>query len=299
MKIEHWQLKQRQAEPLDVKILMSKERIKQWYNHWDGEVYVAFSGGLDSTVLLHMVRSIYPDVPAVFNNTGVEFPEIVKFVRGTENVVWGRPRKRFHRVVHEYGYPVVSKRIAQYVHEVQHSRGETATKRLRLTGIKTDGTYTALGRISKKWLFLCDAPFGVSDRCCFWLKKDPSKRIEKEYGRGILGIRADESKQREQNYLMHKCNAYDFKRPRSWPLAFWMHQDIWDYIHLHNIPYSPIYDMGYSSTGCFPCMFGVHMEDYPNRFQRMYDTHPKLWVYCMNKLGIQQVLDYIGIESKP
>lgn len=299
MKIERWQLDQRRSLPLEAKIVMSQQRIKQWYEHWDGQVYVAFSGGLDSTVLLHLVRDKYPDVPAIFNNTGVEFPEIVKFVKSTKNVTFTRPKKKFHQIIKDYGYPVVSKRMAQYIHEVQHARGETATKRLRLTGYRTDGSYSPLGRISKKWLPLCDAPFRTSDRCCHWLKKKPAKQAAKVYGKAILGIRTPESKQREQNYLMRGCNAYDLKSPRSWPMAAWSHQDVWDYIHKYDIPYSPIYDMGYESTGCFPCMFGVHMESYPNRFQRMYTTHPKLWAYCMDKLGIREVLDYIDIPYTP
>ena len=62
------------------------------------------------------------------------------------------------------------------------------------------------------------------------------------------------------------------------------------------IPYSKIYDMGYDRTGCMFCMFGVHLEKEPNRFQRMKETHPQLYNYCMNKLGLKEVLDYIGVK---
>lgn len=68
-------LKMRQALPLDIKISMTKQRIREWINEFgvDG-VYVSFSGGKDSTVLLHIVREMYPDVPAVFVDTGLEYP---------------------------------------------------------------------------------------------------------------------------------------------------------------------------------------------------------------------------------
>ncbi len=130
-----FQLTMRQANPLDAKIGMSKRRIREWYQHFDGNVYVAFSGGKDSTVLLDLVRSIYPEVPAVFCDTGLEFPEIRDFVKMVENVVWLKPKLHFKDVLNRYGYPVISKRIAQAIHEVRTTKSEYLHK-LRLTGEK-------------------------------------------------------------------------------------------------------------------------------------------------------------------
>lgn len=71
-------LKQMQALPLEAKVRMTKTRIRDWYEYWNGLVYVSFSGGKDSTVLKHLVDSMYSDVPTVFVNTGLEYPEIQK-----------------------------------------------------------------------------------------------------------------------------------------------------------------------------------------------------------------------------
>src|SRR5574344_1912990 len=101
-----YDLKQMQSLPLDIKIRMTKERIEQWYEHWDGMVYVSFSGGKDSTVLKHIVDSMYDDVPAVFVNTGLEYPEIQKFAMSQKSVVTVRPEMRFDEVIKKYGYPV-------------------------------------------------------------------------------------------------------------------------------------------------------------------------------------------------
>lgn len=76
-----------QSLPLDIKIRMTKERIKQWYEYWDGMVYVSFSGGKDSTVLKHIVDSIYDDVPSLFVNTGLEYPEIQKFAMSQKTLL--------------------------------------------------------------------------------------------------------------------------------------------------------------------------------------------------------------------
>ena len=63
-------LKMRQALPLDVKVRMTKQRIREWVDVFgiDG-VYVSFSGGKDSTVLLHIAKQIYPDIKAAFVDT--------------------------------------------------------------------------------------------------------------------------------------------------------------------------------------------------------------------------------------
>ena len=80
-----------QNYPLELKIEKTKLRIKEWYEYYNGEVYVSFSGGKDSTVLLDIVRSVYPEVEAVFSDTGLEFPEIREFVKSKENVTIIKP----------------------------------------------------------------------------------------------------------------------------------------------------------------------------------------------------------------
>jgi len=107
---------------------------------------------------------------------------------------------------------------------------------------------------------------------------------------------AEDSRMRKLSYLKGGCNAFSNKKPQSRPIMFWSEKDIWEYIKTKHLPYSKIYDMGYKRTGCMFCMFGVHMEQSPNRFQYMQKTHPKLWAYCIDKLNLKQVLDYIGIK---
>ena len=293
-------LKQFQSLSLKSKITLSKARIKAWYEYWNGEVYVAFSGGKDSTVLLNLVRQMYPEVPAVFTDTGLEFPEIREFVKTIDNVEWLKPKLPFKDVIEKYGYPVVSKRIARYVYDVRHARKTSNTRRLRLEGIRKDGTFSPMSRISKKWKRLIGAPFKISDKCCDVLKKNPTHEYEKRSGlKPYVGMMAFESMNRKSTYFEHGCNAYKLTHPRSTPIVFWKEQDVWEYIRKYEIPYSPIYDMGYTRTGCIFCMFGAHLEGTPGRFQLLAKTHPKQYSYCMNKLGLNRVLDVVGVPYKP
>ena len=118
-------LKELQAMPLDRKIQISQARIIEWYQKNHGNVVVSFSGGKDSTVLLHLVRQIYPDVPAVFSNTGLEYPEIQRFVRTFPNVEIVAPKMNFSEVISTYGYPLIGKEVAEAIYYARRIRSQT------------------------------------------------------------------------------------------------------------------------------------------------------------------------------
>ena len=95
---------------------MTQNRIREWYQHFDGKVVVNCSGGKDSTVLLHIARQVFPDIKAVFSNTGLEYPEIQKFVAGLDNVDVVYPKMKFTDVISTYGYPIISKEVAEAIY---------------------------------------------------------------------------------------------------------------------------------------------------------------------------------------
>lgn len=118
-------LKELQALSLDRKIQISQTRIIEWYQRNKGNVVVSFSGGKDSAVLLHLVRSIYPDVPAVFSNTGLEYPEIFRFVQTFPNVEIVRPKMVFSEVISTYGYPLIGKEVAEAIYYARRIRSQS------------------------------------------------------------------------------------------------------------------------------------------------------------------------------
>lgn len=383
------ELKSMQSLPLEAKIEMTKARIREGYESWhrieilntetgkhrtvtvnadsyydiekyigenefiesdfNGAVYVSFSGGKDSTVLKHLVDSMYDDVPAVFVNTGLEYPEIQRFVRDVKagkydcfnsDVEIMRPEIRFDQVIQKYGYPVISKEVSQSLYEVSRSseihnipKRET---RPYIRKFSHEGKYAISGSMfsCKRWDFLLDAPFQASHLCCRVMKKNPAHKYEKQTERKVIvGTMADESILRKNEWLKSGCNAFDNKRARSAPMSFWTEQDVLHYIKEFNVPYCPVYGdivvkpcsdavdgqinlidylgsyepedilttTGCDRTGCMFCMFGCHLEKEPNRFQRMKETHPNQYKYCMKPvsqggLGLAEVLDYIGVK---
>ena len=242
------ELKTMQNYPLELKIMKTEQRIIEWVSEYgiDG-VYVAFSGGKDSTVLLHIVRSLYPNIEGVFANTGNEFPEIIQFVREQKNIKWVKPRKSFAKVIKEEGYPVISKKTSRMIHDCQNPTEKNArSRKLYLSDYTLDkeGKYTNIKnnsfKIAQKHRYLIDAPFKISNKCCDYLKKYPMQDYEKQTGKkAIIGTQANESKMRESAYLQTGCN--NFKGGKSQPLGFWTEQDILEYIVKFNLEIASIY----------------------------------------------------------
>ncbi len=118
-------LKMMQSLPLSIKVRMTEERIRQWHQYWGGQVCVSFSGGKDSTVLMDIARRLYPGIPAVFSNTGLEYPEIQRFVKEYGNVDVVTPSMKFVDVVTQYGYPLIGKEVAEAIYYARRIRSQT------------------------------------------------------------------------------------------------------------------------------------------------------------------------------
>jgi 3'-phosphoadenosine 5'-phosphosulfate sulfotransferase (PAPS reductase)/FAD synthetase len=338
-------LKRFQAESLDEKFQRSLAKIAEWFSRWNNEVYVSFSGGKDSTVLADICarwcKIIGKPLYLVFVNTGLEYPEIQKFVKeyaeylrnkyGIEVVLEIlRPKMRFDEVIKKYGYPIIGKRQANTV-ALARKNLEDGIYSVRLMNLgvsieeaKTNGLQMPademLERYKKsssgsmfnvhKYRELLTADFKISDVCCDVMKKSPAHEYQKRTGRKpILATMTEESMLREKSWLQNGCNAFDAKRPRSAPMSFWTEQDVYQYIKEEQLPIASVYgDIVYAEdpeqmriedfgidcgggeklcttgcdrTGCIFCAFGCHLEKEPSRFQRLKQTHPRQYEYCI------------------
>lgn len=299
-----------QALPLEVKIRKSKQRIQEWVDEFgeDG-VYISFSGGKDSTVLLDIVRDVFPNIEAVFIDTGLEYPEIRQFVKEFNNVTTIRPKKNFRQVITEFGYPIISKEVSQVVTEARAKPGGAQWHKLHG---EIDGKYIRSSMYDlSRYQYLESAPFLISHKCCIETKKKPAHAFHSQSGKvPIIGMLAEESVLRTSQWLKAGCNSF-VGRSSSNPLSFWINNDVLTYIRLRSLPISSVYGeiivddsgqipgqtnlndclcdyrecqfrtTGCDRTGCMFCLFGAHLEKGLGRFERMKETHPKQYDYVM------------------
>ena len=174
------------------------------------------------------------------------------------------------------------------------------------------------------------APFMVSNKCCDVMKKSPAHAYNVETGRiPITAQMAEESRLRKQKWIQNGCNAFDGKKPVSNPMSFWTENDVLQYIVEHGLKIASVYgdivevgeipgqmtlsDLGLDEdsprtycttgckrTGCMFCGFGCHMEKPgEGRFERLKETHPKVYDYIMRPveqggLDFKTVIDWIN-----
>ena len=76
-------------------------------------------------------------------------------------------------------------------------------------------------------------------------------------------------------------------------MMFWTEDDVAEYVKLYDLELAPPYEMGYKRTGCVFCMFGYFQEPIGDtRFDKLKETHPRLYDYCMDTLGLREVLEW-------
>lgn len=362
------EVSQEQKKDLDYKINKAVEVLKEAFSLSKSTVSLAFSGGKDSTVLWHLIRTYLPEASyyVIFGNTTVEFPESLKFAHklGAE---WSNDKVRFIEVlpdrleedglkyeaqketlewliqndrigevlktdgklkstrtlekaatpemwenfrnrglvwkkgamksywwcVDQYGYPILGKAVSKLTARrinidcfLRFSESETQKEEVK-------EYYELLKHVK------------TSNHCCSILKKEPSEKKQAELGVDVIikGLMASESKTR---LLSFATRGYIFKSSRPHapefyhvsPLAIWTDNDIWDYIHKYDVPYSPLYDIEYTNckgktckvkrNGCVGCCTDIAFKD--NHFSTLRKTHPALWEMYMRKGMAEQLI---------
>lgn len=174
-----------QALPLHAKVRMTIARIEGWINEYgeDG-VYISFSGGKDSTVLMDIIRNrMGYDIPAVFVDVPTQYPELKRFATIWGNVEVIKPKISFIDVCQKYGFPLISKEVSRSVSDVR-KHGDKCFAYGLFNGDMKESVYN-----KEKWKYLIDAPFDISNKCCDQMKKSRCTTMEKKQVDILLQLR--------------------------------------------------------------------------------------------------------------
>jgi phosphoadenylyl-sulfate reductase (thioredoxin) len=94
---------------LKYKIKQAEEILEKANELFNGKMVLAFSGGKDSLVVLHLAQKIIPDIKVLYNNSTIEFPETIEYVKILSNT-WGfdleitQPKESFFKLNDIYGW---------------------------------------------------------------------------------------------------------------------------------------------------------------------------------------------------
>lgn len=197
-KYTYQDLKTMQSWSLERKIQVTQTRIIEWFRYWYlDNCSVSFSGGIDSTVLLDITArvwknySLFSKLKVVFIDTGLEYPEIKKFVKdfckwieekhGIEIDLWILyPEMNFKEVIETYGYPIISKEVSGGIYEIRNTiskpdyDGKITYRMKQFQGMNSKYFDRS------KYNFLFDAPFKISSTCCDVMKKTlcPQNKVQ-------------------------------------------------------------------------------------------------------------------------
>lgn len=262
LKFSNEYLTELQSYPLNIKINLTKQRIREAFQRYNEDVYVSFSGGKDSEVCLDLVASVaarlgYDEIHALYVNTGLEYASVQKFCKPFCEFISSKyginiildvkyPSYKFIDVLKDYGYPIISKEVSGKIEEarkgISMANGKYQGAIDTFNGTRTDKNGYISPYNYPQYKFLLDAPFRISQNCCKKTKKAPAHEYETETGRiPIVGTMADESRLRRTSWLMRGCNAFDCDRPSSRPMSFWKQKDVLEYIYTKDLPIAPSY----------------------------------------------------------
>jgi phosphoadenosine phosphosulfate reductase len=220
----------------------AKEIIATTNELFQGKLPIAFSGGKDSLAVLHLALEINPNLPVIFNNTTVEFPQTIQYVKRLQQE-WGfalhttKNDVPFFRAVKEKGWASHENRWC-----CKPYKDEPAFVFMSQQGFKAEITGTT--------------------------------RTESIYRRSLSPIKIP----KKEPFMIRVHPIYD-----------WNEWEVWRYIRENNLPYNPLYDVGYRRIGCWCCPLNG-----PSHYKRLCKTHPQLFDFLNNFMPLHHAMVELG-----
>ncbi len=230
------------------------------------DVAVAFSGGRDSLVALHLTLQRQRNIKVTFVNTSIEFPETIAYVRQLAHD-WKldfyevRVKKNFWELCNERGLPIGGRGNGTFLRELSQA-----------SGVK------------------------LSNACCNQLKITPARQFYREMGieAHVTGLRVDESMMRRFNFADYGALRWsrDYGTLVAWPIFIWNTNDIEAYIEQNQLPVNPLYGLGHQRVGCWSCMQDFFKTD--SRLFTLKKTHPGMYETLKKKYG-EEMLEVLKV----
>jgi phosphoadenosine phosphosulfate reductase len=183
----------------------------------DGYI-LAFSGGKDSVCIKALADMAGVRYQAVYNNTTVDPPELVRFVRSFPDVTISNPRQSMRDLIIKKGYPTRLRRFC-----CSELKEKSNPGKLTITGVRwaestrrknSQAVVNLFGRTKEERVLLND-------------DNDESRRIV------------------EQCYRTRKVLIN--------PIVNWTDDEVWEFIRSRGVRYCSLYDEGFTRLGCIGC----------------------------------------------
>lgn len=199
------------------------------------ELHVAgISGGKDSTLLYCLLFEFYgSNFLPIFADTGNEHPVTLNYVRNMHHFLPGAPEVVFVQM--------------------------DFAPRLRKKGIEPTGD-----RFLDMCLFKKLFPSRVKQFCTEWLKLRPMRDyLQENYPDrtwiNYTGMRAQESEKRARTRKVYEWNSW-FDCEGLNPLFYTTIETVWEELQAYGVPPNPLYSLGFSRVGCYPCIHASKEE---------------------------------------
>lgn len=267
-----------------MQVAKAMHRVEDLYSQTQGQCFLSFSGGKDSTIVLQLIKlceelGTIPKnaIPAVFCDTKIELGATVEFVKWVQanwygNVQLIQTEMLFPHVLKTHGKPIISKMKSELIRRYQKNSKMKSAQMLF-----SDYSTT---RLANKHMHILHPDFDVkiSNACCEQMKKKPFKKYAKEHE--ILGYmsgeRIAEGGARAMNYRQRSGNICTTINKHGMiiknPIIDWDDEMCDEFVKRYSVPLSRAYtEYGLSRTGCFCCPFA---QDIVGNLENLHKNEP-------------------------
>ena len=299
----------------NIKEKMAMRRVADFIDYFGEErVYVSFSGGLDSLVVLNMARQLVgSSIKAIYLDTYMEIPSMREFVYSYGDKVdlkCLKPKKTLKKIIEDDGFCFPSKEVAMCINYMRNSNDKNSWAYKKMHGLDKNGNFSEFRQQYVKFLPVIDWDVVISDRCCFDMKHGIAQAYEKENDtHPLIGTRIEESRMRLEAWRKTGCitgetvlrekdgELVEVKadRPACRPISIFTKQDVYRYLDKYNIILPSVYGE-LAEVGSLPGQYDIFLFD-----KNYVEDYSKKNYYCCggtcNRTGCMFCL--AGILKEP